>query len=161
MIPNNLNLVRSTEIVKQFHEIESDRAAAILAACHVEQSLKDFIDLYIVEEPEKAADKLLNTYNSVHNFSAQIEFARACGWITEDIKKDLHTIRHIRNEFSHNPDQNDFSQIPDCKKFQDFSRAYDSDNMRLQYLFTVSMTVGEMWNIIRPILIKKQESQSK
>lgn len=160
MIPNNLNLVRSTEIVKQFHEIESDRAAAILAACYVDECLKDFIRLYMVEEPEIAADKLLNG-NSVHSFYARIEFARACDWITEDIKKDLHTIRHIRNEFSHNPDQNDFSQIPDCKKFQDFSRTYDSDNLRPQYLFTVSMTVGDMWNIIRPILIKKQESQSK
>lgn len=161
MIPENLNLLRSNQIVEQFHKVESDRAAAILAACHVEQCLREFIQLYMVEEHEKAADKLLNTYNSVHNFSAQIKFAFECGWITNDIKKDLNTIRNIRNEFSHNPDQNDFSQIPDCEKFQDFSQIYYPDNFRSQYLTTVSMTVGQMWNIILPFLKKRRESQSK
>ena len=121
MIPNNLNLVKTTQIVKQFIS-ESDRAAAILAGSHVEQSLKEFIRLFIIEKPEIVADKLLESRNSVSSFGAQIEFARACDWITEDIKKDLNTIRKIRNEFAHNPDLNDFSQIPNIRKFKDFSR---------------------------------------
>jgi len=161
VIPNNLNLVRSNQIVEQFQQIESDRAAAILVACHVEQSLKEFIELYMVEEPEKAANKLLNTYNSIHNFSAQIKFAYECGWITNDIKKDLNTIRHIRNEFSHDPDKNDFSQIPGDPRFRDYSQIYDPDNLRSQYLTTASMTVGQMWNIILPFLREKEESQSE
>jgi len=158
MKPNNLNLVRSTQIVKQFHS-ESDRAAAILAGSHVEQSLKEFIQLFIIEKPEIAADKLLEPRNSVSSFGAQIEFARACDWITEDIRKDLNTIRNIRNEFAHNPDLNNFSQIPNIRKFQDFSQRYNSDDLRLQYLTTATMTVGQMWNIIRPLLIKKQKAE--
>ena len=59
MIPKNLNLARSNKIVKQFHKLESDRAAAILAACHVEQCLKEFIQLYMLEEAEKAAAETL------------------------------------------------------------------------------------------------------
>ena len=155
-IPDKLNLVRSNEIVEKFHEIKSDRAAAILAACHVEQSLKDFIQLYIIEEPEKASYKLLNTNNSIHNFSAMIRFAYECHWITKDIEKDLTTIRLIRNEFSHDPDKNEFSQIPNEKRFKNFSQIYDPDNLRSQYLLTVSMTVGQMWNIILPLLKKKE-----
>jgi len=159
MIPNNLNLVKSNEIVKQFHE-ESDRTSAILAACHVEQCLKEFIQLFIVEKPEIAADKLLNTrHSSVGTFYMQIEFAFACGWITKDIQKDLHTIRKIRNEFAHNPDQNNFSQIPNHQRFRDFSRIYEPNNLRLQYLMTVSMTVGEMWNIILPLLKQKRKAE--
>jgi len=158
MIPNNLNLVRSTQIVKQFHS-ESDRAAAILAGSHVEQSLKEFIQLFIIEKPEIAADKLLESRNSVSSFGAQIEFARACDWITEDIKKDLNTIRIIRNEFAHNPDLNNFSQIPNIRKFQDFSQIYYSDDLRLQYLTTATMTVGQMWNKILPLLKQKQKAE--
>jgi len=158
MIPDNLNLVKSSDIVRKFHEIESDRAAAILAACHIEQCLKEFIQLYMVEEPEKAADILLNTRNSVGAFSTQILFARACDWITEDIKKDLDTIRLIRNKFAHNPDQHDFSEIPDEQRFHDFSQIYHSD-LRAQYLITVSMTVGQMWNKILPFLRKKQKAE--
>jgi hypothetical protein len=161
VIPDNLNLVKSKQIVEQFQKIESDRAAAILVACHVEQSLKEFIQLYIVEEPEKAADMLINTYNSVHNFSSQIKFAYECGWITNDIKKDLNTIRYIRNEFSHDPDKNDFSQIPNEPRFRDYSQIYYPDNLKSQYLTTASMTVGQMWNIILPFLRKRQKSQSK
>lgn len=160
-IPNNLNLVKSNQIVEQFHKIKSDRAAAILVACHVEQSLKEFIKLYIVEEPEKAADRLLNTYNSVHNFSSQINFAYECGWITNDIKKDLNIIRNIRNEFSHDPDKNDFSQIPNEPCFRDYSQIYYPDNLRSQYLTTASMTVGKIWNMILPFLRKRKKSQSK
>lgn len=158
MIPNNLNLVRSNQIVKQFHS-ESDRAAAILAGSHVEQSLKEFIQLFIIEKPEIATDKLLEPRNSVSSFGAQIEFARACDWITEDIKKDLNTIRIIRNEFAHNPDLNNFSQIPNIRKFQDFSQIYYSDNLRLQYLTTATMTVGQMWNKILPFLKQKQKAE--
>jgi len=157
MKPNNLNLVRSTQIVKQFHS-ESDRAAAILACSYVEQSLKEFIQLFIIEKPEIAADKLLN-HISVSSFRAQIDFARACDWITEDIKKDLHTIRIIRNEFAHNPDLNNFSQIPNIRKFQDFSQIYYSDDLRLQYLTTATMTVGQMWNKILPFLKQKQKAE--
>lgn len=157
MKPNNLNLVRSTQIVKQFHS-ESDRAAAILACSYVEQSLKEFIQLFIIEKPEIAADKLLN-HISVSSFRAQIDFARACDWITEDIKKDLNTIRIIRNEFAHNPDLNNFSQIPNIRKFQDFSQIYYSDDLRLQYLTTATMTVGQMWNKILPFLKQKQKAE--
>ena len=142
MIPKNLNLAKSNEIVKQFHKLDSDRAAAILSASYVEQCLREFIQLFMVEEPQKAADILLNTRNSVSSFATQIDFARTCGWITEDIRKDLDKIRLIRNEFAHNPDQNDFSEIPDCKHFRDFSRTYNPNNLRSQYLLTVSMTVG-------------------
>ena len=158
MIPNNLNLVRSTQIVKQFHS-ELDRAAAILACSYVEQSLKEFIQLFIIEKPEIAADKLLEPRNSVSSFGAQIEFARACDWITEDIKKDLNTIRIIRNEFAHNPDLNNFSQIPNIRKFQNFSQIYYSDDLRLQYLTTATMTVGQMWNKILPFLKQKQKAE--
>ena len=157
MKPNNLNLVRSTQIVKQFHS-ESDRAAAILACSYVEQSLKEFIQLFIIEKPEIAADKLLN-HISVSSFRAQIDFARACDWITEDIKKDLHTIRQIRNEFAHNPDQNEFSETLISKYLHNFSRIYESKNLRSQYLTTVSMAVGEMWNIILPFLKQKQKAE--
>lgn len=159
MIPSNLNLVRSNAIVQQFHDLESDRAAAILAGSHVEQCLKEFIQLYMVVEPQKAADILLNTRNSVSSFAANIEFVRACDWVTEDIKKDLNTIRHIRNEFAHNPDQNDFSEIPHCERFRNFSRTYDANNLRSQYLITVSMTVGAMWTKIRPFLTQKQKAE--
>ena len=87
MIPNNLNLVKANEIVKQFHiEKESDRAAAILAAAYVEQCLEEFIWLFIIEQPKIAADKLLNNY-SVSTFNNRINFAYVCNWITEDIKK--------------------------------------------------------------------------
>jgi hypothetical protein len=155
MIPTNLNLVKYNQIVEQFHKIESDRAAAILVACIVEQSLKEFIQLYIVEEPEKTANLLLNNNMSVNTFSSQIKYAYKCGWITNKIKRDLDTIRCIRNQFSHDPDINGFSQIPDEPRFQDYSRNYDPDNLRSQYLLTAGMTVGEMWNIILPFLRKR------
>ncbi|MHC4439356.1 MAG: hypothetical protein ACYS3S_18535 [Planctomycetota bacterium] len=160
MDADNLNLMKSKEVVENFQNISSDRDVAIGAGCHLEECLKEFIQLYIVGEPEKAADILLNTGNSVSTFSKQIEFARACDWITEDIKKDLDTIGHIKNKFGDSPDQQDFSEIPDDQCFRDFSQIYDSD-LRKQYLNTVSMTTGQMWSKIRPLLVKKQWEEKK
>lgn len=158
MLPEHLNLANYNTIVEQFHKNESDRAAAILAASYLEQALKEFIQICIAMDAEKAADMLLNTNNSVHNFSAMINFAYKCEWISNGQYKDLNTIRLIRNEFAHKPDKNDFSQIPDESRFKDYSRIYDAENKRLQYLMTISMTVGEMWNTVLPFIRQKNNN---
>lgn len=156
MLPKHLNLVNYSEIVQQFLEVKSDRASAILAASYLEQALKEFIQICIIMDAEKAADILINTRNSVHNFSAMINFAYGCEWITNGAFRDLNTIRLIRNEFAHEPYKNDFSQIPDEPRFRDYSQIYYAEDMRSQYLITISMTVGIMWNTVLPFLRKKK-----
>ncbi|MHC4584064.1 MAG: hypothetical protein ACYS3N_06010 [Planctomycetota bacterium] len=153
MIPDNLNLVRYNEIVKQFHD-EPDRTSAILAAAFLEQCLEEYIRLLMIELPQVAVDKLFNNL-SVSTFNNRINFAFACNWITAEQKKDLHTIRIIRNEFAHNPDMNEFSQIPNEPRFQGFSCIYDSESLKSQYLMAVGMTIGGMWNTLLPFLKKK------
>ena len=85
----------------------SDRAAAILAAAYFEAKLHDAImrefsirnrDLSILLE---SGEKIFKHNNPIKNFADKIEIAFALGLYSDEVRKNLHKIREIRNHFAH------------------------------------------------------------
>ncbi len=88
---------------------ETDRAAVILSAAMLEQSLETLLRAYLV--PVSGSDDSLfdGAYAPVSSFSAKIDLAYRVGVISTTFCRDLHLIRRIRNEFAHNIEQCSFA----------------------------------------------------
>jgi hypothetical protein len=79
---------------------ESERACAIVGAAWVEEALQQAIES-VFHPHQEARDKLFTGTGALTAFEAKIELACVLGFMTESIRKDLHAIRRIRNDFAH------------------------------------------------------------
>jgi len=88
-------------LTKEFQG-ETDRAAAVLSAAYLDHLLGELIAASMAVEHSKV-DKLLyrDGHGPLGSFSAKIDTAYCLGLLSEDEYSDLHSIRHIRNDFAH------------------------------------------------------------
>jgi DNA-binding MltR family transcriptional regulator len=87
-------------IITKFQR-ESDRACAILAIATLDTLLEDLLRKAMIAEAPQA---LFDGHGPLQNFSAKIDMAYACGLISSEERRDLHTLRKIRNDFAHDVD---------------------------------------------------------
>jgi len=79
---------------------ESDRGCALFAAAYLDKALSDLLYLSLVAD--KQIDKDLFEGNApLSSFSSRIKLAFYLGKISKECRKDLDTIRGIRNQFAH------------------------------------------------------------
>lgn len=93
---------------------ESDRGCALMAASYLDEQLKLLLEENLVEN-KKIADGLFDFNGAIGTFSSRIDMSYMMGLLPESVRKDLHLIRKIRNEFAHNPQPMDF----DTQKLND------------------------------------------
>jgi DNA-binding MltR family transcriptional regulator len=79
---------------------DSDRAAAIVAAVLVEESLTTLIRSRLVPD-EDLLHELLRASGPLGAFSVKITFAHLLGLFSPVARRELETIKDIRNEFAH------------------------------------------------------------
>jgi DNA-binding MltR family transcriptional regulator len=79
---------------------ETDRAAGVLAAAYLERYLAD---LFRVRLRKDVDESMFQYRGPLGDFSGKINLAHALGWISSDVKNDLHVLRDIRNDFAHDP----------------------------------------------------------
>jgi DNA-binding MltR family transcriptional regulator len=80
---------------------ESDRAAVILTAAMLDESLKELIEAFLIP-CSSSDDPLFDGANApVGTFSSRIECAYRLGLISKNFAKCLHVMRKIRNSFAH------------------------------------------------------------
>ena len=79
---------------------ESDRAVALMAAAFLEDYLARMISSNMIEN-SKVRKEVFDHNGSLGTFSAKIDIAYMLGLISQEIRKDLHLLRKIRNEFAH------------------------------------------------------------
>src|SRR5260370_29125745 len=90
------------DIGKALHELEhdSDRAAAIVGAVFVEESLTAFIQARL--QPDKdLIPELFRSSGPLGAFSVKINVGHLMSLYSGDARKELETIKEIRNEFAH------------------------------------------------------------
>ena len=88
-------------LIKEF-DLESDRAAVILAASLIDNTLREFLQSHLVPTPS-ARDELFDGPNApLATFSGKIAIAYRLGLISSRFSRDLHLLRRIRNAFAHN-----------------------------------------------------------
>ena len=116
---------------------ESDRAAAILAASHFEDSLQEQIISKFTNMNSELTKKIFGGYGPLSTFSGKIDIAFALGLYNEETRKGLHIIKKIRNKFAHASKPIKFydQEIAVlCRKISSEVSTGGSDNLRKTYI---------------------------
>jgi len=95
-----------TKELNQFlHEFqkESDRAAAVLAGCYLDEMLELLLKKFLIQDSKFIEKYILGNSPSVaiDSFGKKTRIAYALGLLREVEYSDLETVRRIRNEFAH------------------------------------------------------------
>lgn len=87
---------------------ESERAAVILAAAHLDAALEDLLRRLLAPHPG-GVDPMFEGDRMLGTFSAKIGFAFRLGAIDGDFEHAIQIVRRIRNDFAHQLDQETLS----------------------------------------------------
>jgi hypothetical protein len=96
------------EATKEIDETASDRAAAIVAATLVEDHLTRLLR-WNLEHDGKALDQLFLPGRALGEFGVKIDLGYLMGLYSKPAKKELDTIRRVRNAFAHRMEVRDFT----------------------------------------------------
>ncbi|MDD2734074.1 MAG: MltR family transcriptional regulator [Desulfuromonadaceae bacterium] len=88
------------KIVRRALREESDRGCALFAAAYLDTALEALLKASFVEG-RKAEGELFEGTAPLSSFSAKIKLAYFLGIISDQCRRDLDTIRKIRNDFAH------------------------------------------------------------
>ena len=115
------------EAIHQAFEKESDRAAGIVVAAMLDESLKLLLSKRMVQAPSKHGriTSTLDRDQPLSTFSARINAAFQLGLISRYMARDLHLVRDIRNDFSHEPFVSSFDSGPTKDKVKALDEASD------------------------------------
>lgn len=92
-------------------DFETDRGCALMAVAFLDEKLKQLLKHFLVED-EASFNSLFSGVGGLSTFSSKIEISYLLGLIGPMVKKDLHILRKIRNEFAHSADDIDFNHPP-------------------------------------------------
>jgi DNA-binding MltR family transcriptional regulator len=92
--------VRETLEFQKTLNKESDRGMALAAAAYLETVLGDMLREFFVDDQVRA-NELLQGTGALATFSARIELSYLLGLVPAKVRRDLHLMRKIRNEFAH------------------------------------------------------------
>lgn len=92
--------VRKINAFRKALTSESDRGCALFAAAYLDVSLSDLLYVSLVESKKIETDLFKGTA-PLSNFSSRIKLAYYIGLISKSTRRDLDTIRDIRNDFAH------------------------------------------------------------
>ena len=87
---------------------ETDKGCALMAASFLEHRTLELLKAFLVED-EKVFDILFSHNGPLSSFSSRIDMAYSLGLIPAAMRRDLHILRKIRNEFAHTSDPIDFN----------------------------------------------------
>lgn len=79
---------------------ESDRGCALFAAAYLDKALGDLLKSILVKH-KKLDEEMFGSQSPAGSFSSRIKLAYYLGKIAPSERRDLDTIRSIRNEFAH------------------------------------------------------------
>jgi hypothetical protein len=117
---------------------ESDRAVGVLAAAFVEEELDAYVRRQFIRSDKSyldMADSLFKGRGPLATFSTKIDMGWLLGLYGEHARKQLHTIREIRNAFAHKATAGSFEAQP--------ARDYVPNLTIGEMAFTPSVEPGE------------------
>lgn len=80
---------------------ESDRGCALFASAYLDKALSDLLYLSLIYN-KKIEEDLFKGMAPLSTFSSRIKLTYYLGKISAECKRDLETVRGIRNDFAHN-----------------------------------------------------------
>jgi hypothetical protein len=120
MKPHDVDIGHYNNMVEQFHK-ETDRAAAVLAGCFLENYLAVFLKAFFVDYD----DAMFDGFGPLSSFAQRSSIAMATGLVDRGILEQLDAIRHIRNHFAHHPFDANFNDAVLAKYFDKLPSSKD------------------------------------
>lgn len=87
-------------LFEEFHK-ESDRAAVILVASIIDESLTNLLKSFFVSSANSDDSLFDHPTSPLANFNSKIDICYRLWIISNKLTQDIHTIRKIRNVFAH------------------------------------------------------------
>lgn len=113
--------------------LESDRGAALYAAAHLDERLKLLMQSFLVDD-ESAIAPMLSGNGALATFSSRIDMAYLLGLLPPIVRRDLHLIRKIRNEFAHSAQPLTFQYPAIASRCNELNRAPLADQPRWRFI---------------------------
>ncbi len=141
----------------------SDRDAAIVAVCLIDNLLERILKSYFINNGR--AKRLFENEHVLQTYYAKVNIAYFCGLIPSFLFNDLLLIGRIRNKFAHKLDSKiSFSNTEISKLVTDFklkpkSTEDDIKNVRIKYVATISAISGLLTFIQFMIIYHKQQGK--
>ena len=107
----------------------SHAALAVAITANLEKCLFGSLTTAMPNLSGGVQSKLFEGYGALATLSAKIDLAYAMGLINQDLRRDLHVIREIRNAFAHTNALIHFNNeiiVKKLKKFSDFEESKDN-----------------------------------
>ena len=147
---------------------EEDRAAAIIEVTNLETELENAIRSKMVSLNNTEHGEIFTGQGALATFGARIKIAYALGIFGKQTRKDLETIRAIRNAFAHCRKPLFFhteevagvcalltvvARTPDLSRFKGISQPIDTP--REKYLASTSLILGALMRFSWPELFDR------
>lgn len=117
---------------------ETDRGCALMAASFIEHRLGELLETYLVKD--EAVTALLSSTGPLGSFSARIDMAYAVALISKAMRRDLHLLRKIRNDFAHTPKELSFKTRTVADRCRELTYAgHDRTKLEPRECFTRAM----------------------
>jgi hypothetical protein len=120
---------------------ETDRGAALFAAAHLDERLEMLLRAFLIDD-EPVAAPLFSGTGALATFSARIDMAYLTGLIPLSIRRELHLIRRIRNEFAHSPRSVQFANEAIASRCRELTRAPFANAPRERFVQAVMRCGG-------------------
>ncbi|UJW80100.1 MltR family transcriptional regulator [Hydrogenophaga sp. SL48] len=118
---------------------ESDRGCALFAAAYLDVCLENLLRRCFVEN-KKAKEDLFESQGPLSTFSAKIKMAYYLGKIAPSERKDLDTIRSIRNDFAHHAENIDFDNQSIRDRCSNLVHVWQEKDARPRGKYTASVS---------------------
>ena len=127
--------------VIQFRETltpESDRGCALIAVAYLDETMHRLLLECLVSD-EKVARTFMRPDGPLGSFSARIDCAYLLGRISPTIRRELHLIRKIRNDFGHKSEPITFDYPPVASRCNELQYSVGSRESNNRDYFTSSV----------------------
>lgn len=116
---------------------ESDRGCALFAAAYLDKALSDLLYLSLVEN-KRIEEELFEGTAPLSSFSSRIKLAYYLGRVSAECRRDLDTIRGIRNDFAHDPGVISFDTQSIADRCRNLEFSYHLKDARPRSHFTAA-----------------------
>jgi DNA-binding MltR family transcriptional regulator len=124
---------------------ETDRGCALMAAAYLDAQLEELIQHSFIND-ETASNEMLGQSKPLGTFSSRIDMSYLLGHISGQVRRDLHIIRKIRNDFGHNPKPIGFSSSKLANQCRELYHTFFDRSASPRKLFT-STVLGVLASI--------------
>jgi DNA-binding MltR family transcriptional regulator len=141
----DLKQARRLELLTEFTAFraalsqESDRGCALFAAAYLDTALADMLRASLVKN-KKMDDDLFESQGPLSTFSAKIKLAYYLGKLSPSERRDLDTIRSIRNDFAHHAATIDFDSQSIRDRCSNLVIIWHSKDSRPRAKYTASVS---------------------